>query len=37
MPVKVHELLARLEADGWFQVAREAVTGSFIIRPSRGL
>jgi predicted RNA binding protein YcfA (HicA-like mRNA interferase family) len=20
MPVKVHELLARLEADGWFQV-----------------
>ena len=23
MPVKVHELLARLEADGWFQVRQK--------------
>ncbi len=23
MPVKIHELLARLEADGWFQVRQK--------------
>lgn len=34
MPTKVKELIALLEADGWFQARQRGVTGSIIIRQS---
>ena len=36
MPVKVHELLARLEADGWFQVRQKGSHRQFHHREKPG-
>jgi predicted RNA binding protein YcfA (HicA-like mRNA interferase family) len=36
MPVKVHELLARLEADGWFQVRQKGSHRQFHHRTKPG-
>ncbi|MGQ0735085.1 MAG: type II toxin-antitoxin system HicA family toxin [Acidobacteriota bacterium] len=36
MPVKVHELLARLEADGWFQMRQKGSHRQFHHRTKPG-
>jgi predicted RNA binding protein YcfA (HicA-like mRNA interferase family) len=36
MPVKVHELLARLKADGWFQVRQKGSHRQFHHRTKSG-